>query len=304
MIGESHSGKSMFLRLLRATGGSYAGGLDPQSLKSDPHGGDRARGDLLDLVGKRIVVMPEVGDGAVFDGALFKSMFSGGDTKIFRGLYQKHGRELQFTHMLWSCGNKPYGVSAEDDAAYERTCFVRFAHPLPPGQRDDREEDAAVNSVETRAALLAAMVAGFTRLYREKHGELVPPDEIRRETAKVRDQLNAYTPIVEPDDPDETIWEFTGNHGDGVLCSEAWEQARGHRAAALGRALPAVNREKGLFEAAMTQRGAQRAQARTRFNNREYWRGVRWADQYVEQGYRVTQPNWDATKGATDDMPG
>ena len=301
LIGESHSGKSMFLRLLRATGGSYAGGLDPQSLKMDPHGGDRARDDLLDLMGKRIVVMPEVSDGAVFDGALFKSMFSGGDTKKFRGLYQKHGREVHFTHMLWSCGNKPYGVSAEDDAAYERTCFVRFAHPLPPSQRDDREEDAAVNSVETRSALLAAMVAGFTRLYREKHGELVPPDEIRRETAKVRDLLNAYAPIVEPDDPDETIWEFTGNHSDGVLCSEAWTLARDARV--LGRALPNnVSREKGLFESAMLQRGAQRAQARTRFNNREYWRGVRWAEQFVTANYGVvTLPNWDTTKVAADD---
>ena len=35
-----------------------------------------------------------------------------------------------------------------------------------------------------------------------------------------------------------------------------------------------------------------------------FWRGVRWADQFVEQGYRVTLLKWDTTKRATDDMQG
>jgi phage/plasmid-associated DNA primase len=295
IIGESNSGKSMLLRLLRATLGGYSDAMDADSLKPDERGGNRPRSDLLDLRGKRLAVMAEVGDGAVFDGALFKSMFSGGDNKKYRGLYEKHGRELEFTHMLWTCGNKPYGVRADDDAAYERALFVRFEHPVPAGERKPQEEEATVNSLAARTALLAEMVEGFTRLYREKHGELIPPDEVKRETAKVRGDLNPYGAILEPDDPADAMWEFTANDSDGVLMTQAWEWARSVREQ--DARLRNITREKSLFESAMEQHGARRTQASTRFKNRQYWRGVRWVATFAANHPRdVTLPDWDQTQ--------
>jgi phage/plasmid-associated DNA primase len=280
--------------------GTYATSLDPASLKADEHGGDRPRSDLLDLRGKRFVVMPEVGSGAVFDGALFKSMFSGGDRKKMRGQHQRHAIDMEFTHMLWSSGNRPYGVSSEDDATWnERFCFVRFEHQVPADDRDDREEDSIVNSVDACSAFITAAVEGFTRLYRDKRGELAPPDFIQHETDTVRETLDPYTAILEPGDPDEQMVEFTGNRKDGVLASELWFWVKDARSEQLGGRMRRVNDEKYAFGQAMIRRKAKLVRSQSRFGNKEYWRGVRWVEGFAKRA-GVTAPDW-TDEGASDD---
>ncbi len=176
-----------------------------------------------------------------------------------------------------------------------------FDHPKEAGSRDDRKEEAAIQSPDARAALLAAAVAGFTRLYSEKHGELVPPDDVKQQTAKVRNDLNPYSAYLDPDDSKNAVLEVTGDRRDGVIASEAWEEVRREHERASGPIRGKVSREKVLFESALEQRGAVLTKSGTRFKNCAYWRGVRWSERVKEAGWGVTWPNWKQTDDEGED---
>ncbi len=170
LLGDSNAGKSMFLRMLRAGAGDYGQELAADALKADEHGAGRTRTDLLDLRGKRAVVIPEVGDGALFGAALFKTMLSGGDVYKTRGAYQRRTQSFPFVCTLWTSGNKPYGLAADDDGAYERIHVIKFGHPLPKTKRRSTEEERIVRSASVHDALLACFLRGFKKLYGARAG--------------------------------------------------------------------------------------------------------------------------------------
>ena len=304
LLGPSNAGKSMFLRILNegageTSRGGYGATLDYHALRPDPHGGGgKHRTDLMDLRVARFLTISEVGGGNVWDGELYKTMLSGGDSWKGRGAYERRTQTFKFTLTMWTSGNKPYGASADDDAAYERTHVIKFEHPMPKEQRSDQREAEIVDPTRTGDAFLACWLRGFARLYGEKGGRLTPPDSVVRETARVRGALNPYTEMLVGDEGG--MVEFTKSANDGVVAEELWTYAREQREIDLGTGRLNVGREKSQLEAAMVALGAVRANGRTRFRNRDYWRGVRWTKRFAAER-RVTMPDWDQTKEANSE---
>src|SRR5678815_4462315 len=268
----------MMLRMLRSHSGGYGSSLKYQALKSDGSGGDKPRSDLVAVRGARILTIPEVGGGALWDTALFKTMLSGGDLYNVRGAYDRRGQSFGFTCTLWTSGNKEYGVESGDDAAYQRVHVIRFDHPMPEAEQDDRAEDRIVDPETTGEAFLAMALRGFTRLYGEQKGRLIPPQSVKDATAASRNALDPWTEVL------EALFVFTGDENDGILKSEAYEFARMLRT----DKVRFTGRDKAEFESAMERRGAEFIKSKARFHNNYSWKNVRWS---VEQS-GVTPPDW------------
>lgn len=289
-LGPSHAGKSMLLRLIKVHAGGYGASLKYSALKPDYHGGgDKPRSDLLGLRGARLLTVAEVDGGTVWDTTLFKTMLSGGDAFSIRGAYEKRGQTFSFTVSLWTSGNDAYGADTSDDAAYERVHVIKFEHPMPEGNRDDAREDEIVDPDRTGAAFLAAALRGFTRLYGEKGGRLVPPDTIRQATQELREELDPFGPIF------EELAIATGDLNDGVLKSElstaakaVWQRDRQHTRWGY--------KVQNRFEDTVERRGGVVKKSSARFNNGQYWQGIRWTSEAVAF-HSVTLPDWKRGDG-------
>lgn len=284
LIGPTHSGKSMTLKLLTRHAGDYAGSLKYNSLMQDRFGaGDKARPDLVRMAKKRIVTVAEVPPNVKFDVALFKSLFSGGDAMLLRTLYDRSGgNDIAFGFTMWMSGNQAYGLDASDEAAYERIAVVKCEHQIAENDRDDAAESATLDPELTGSAFLAWALEGFKRLYRDKRGNLLTPDVVREATKELRDQLDPWTTVI------AQLFEFTGDPNDGILRTEAWTWARHIYTEEFNQRIRSVPVAQAQFEESIQRRGAKAQRSSGKFNNRAMWSGVKWA----EGVSNVTQPDW------------
>lgn len=288
LIGPTNAGKSMTLELFGRMLGDYAGTLKYESIMRNPHrGGDVARPDLWRVRDKRLVTIAEIPPDTHYDTALFKSLLSGGDAQNIRTFYDRTGgRDVTFAFSLWTSGNQPYGPPAGEEAAYERLHVLRCEQQVPRERRDQRKQLLTVDPAVTGDAALAWALRGFTRLYGEKHGLLVPPERVRQSTQGLQDSLDPYAELL---DETETL-TVTGSDDDGVVVSEVWAWVRKMREES-GYRVRNPMREKEALARTLERRGARRYRTSVRFGNREYWRGVRWDPSLIDL-LDVTPPDW------------
>ena len=284
LVGPTHSGKSQTIRMLVRHSGDYAGPLKASSLAIDTRaGGDKARGDLSGVADKRLIGITEVRKDMRFDEELIKTMLSGGDMTKVRDLYERGGgRSVTWGCTLWLSGNHPYGPDSGDDAVWGRLHVIRCEHQVPEEDRNDDIMERTEDPEVTGDAMLAWRVKGFERLYREKRGRLTAPDAVTRATRETRDQTDPWTNAL------EALVEITGDKDDGVKKSELWFWAKSFREGELTDRMRWTIRHHNELEDAVTRRGGRLVRARTRFNNGEYWQGVRWK----QPGEGMTTPDW------------
>lgn len=286
LLGPSGAGKSTWLRFVKVHGGGYSASLKYSALKPDYHGGgDKPRSDLLSVRGARLLTIAEVDAGTVWDTTLFKTMLSGGDQYYVRGVHDRRGQTFSFTVSMWTSGNDAYGADARDDAAYERVHVIKFEHPLPREIRDDAEEDHMINPERTGDAFLAMALRGYSRLYGQKGGRLVPPDSVLEATKGMRDELD---PIKHGLDQ---LVEVTGDPHDGVKVSDLNKAV-----AEVGKSLYPKQQwgYKRYSDIAKTveRLGGRSTRHSNRFGNADYWQGVRW-NFSVTVSVPITMPDWD-----------
>lgn len=285
LIGPTNAGKSMTLELFGNMLGDYAASLSYDSLmKSGRSGGDVPRPDLWRVRNKRLVTVAEVPPDVRYDVALFKTLLSGGDAKHIRTLFDRSGgADIQFKFALWTSGNKPYGPPSSEAAAYERLHVLRCEQQVPREQRRQQKQLLTINPAITGDAALAWAVRGFTRLYREKHGILVPPEKVRRSTDEMQNTLDPWNDAI------ERLFEVTNDPNDGVLKTEAWLFAKAERE--MDAPVRNPRQAQWEYEASLERRVGPARQSMRRWRNARYWPGLRWSQPAAEK-WRVTQPDW------------
>jgi putative DNA primase/helicase len=158
--------KSTFIAAVMAALGEYAVAADFSTwLVQTTTGGNR--GDLVALVGARLVASVEVRKGARFDEAIVKKV-TGGDKLKAAAKYES---EIEFapTWALWFAANDAPTIRDDDEGAWSRVRRVPFTNPLPPDRQDVRMREKLA-APEVRTAVLAWAVEGCLAWQRDGLG--------------------------------------------------------------------------------------------------------------------------------------
>ena len=194
--GPTRSGKSTFAEAVKACMGEYAGTADFSSfLKSrDLKGGDRPRGDLVRLSGRRFVTSIEVDEGKSLAEGLVKNL-TGRDKLAMRDLFQRgmETREVMPSYTLWLMANHRPKVRFDDDAIWERIRQVRFPVHIPEEERDPSIKTTLMDASTSGASVLAWLVRGLDD-YRSRG--LDPPESLRAETNNWRAEMDPLQPFI------------------------------------------------------------------------------------------------------------
>ena len=131
------------------------------------------RGDLVRLLGARLVSSVEVRKGSRFDEAIIKAV-TGGDAITAAAKYEA---ELTFyaTFALWLAANDAPTIRDDDEGAWSRVRRIPFTHPLPKDQQDANMRERLREPAE-RAAILAWAVDGCLAWQRDGMGSCAAVD--------------------------------------------------------------------------------------------------------------------------------
>jgi putative DNA primase/helicase len=161
--GPSKTGKSTLLDAVVYTLGDYARVSNASVLVGEPNkvAGDRARADLVELEGYRVVVIMEFGRHTTLNGEVFKLL---SDRSRFRArdLYQG-GRELSVVGKFLIGSNHLPAMDHEDDAQRNRFQVVPVTRVIPPEKRDPSVKVDLRDPDKHGAVVLSWLVEGFKR---------------------------------------------------------------------------------------------------------------------------------------------
>lgn len=148
------------------------------------------RGDLVRLVGTRLVTAVEVQPGARFDARTIKNV-TGGDKIVAAAKYEG---EIEFTPtftLLFAANDAPR-INTEDGAMWGRAKIIPFEHTVA---NPDETVRTRLQSEECAAAVLAWAVRGCAAW--QKRGLRVAPDTITEAGKKLRDEMDPTNDFFE-----------------------------------------------------------------------------------------------------------
>lgn len=196
------------------------------------------RGDLVRLMGARLVSSVEVRKGARFDEAILKSI-TGGDAITAAAKYEA---ELSFyaSFALWLAANDAPTIRDDDEGAWSRVKRVPFVHPLPK-ERQDPTMRARLREPSARAAILAWAVRGC--LEWQKHG-IGTCAAVETSTAEYRADMDRVAGFFAEHcafEPGARVARASLTHA-----YEEWCKENGVRVPLSGKEMGARLREKGV----------------------------------------------------------
>jgi putative DNA primase/helicase len=196
------------------------------------------RGDLVRLMGARLVSSVEVRKGARFDEAMIKSI-TGGDAITAAAKYES---ELSFyaTFALWLAANDAPVIRDDDEGAWSRVRRVPFVHPLPK-DRQDPTMRAKLREPAARAAILAWAVRGCLAWQKQGIGTCAA---VESSTAEYRADMDRIAGFFEDRcrfASDARIQRAALRHA-----YEEWCKDNGIRAPLVGKEFGARLRDKGV----------------------------------------------------------
>lgn len=180
--GPEAAGKSTFAEALKATLGDYARTTDFETFVQKR--GDRGvPNDIAALVGARLVVSIEVGEGKRLAEGLVKQL-TGGDTVAARFLF---GEFFEFVPQfkLWLAANEAPRIRHNDRAMWRRILRIPFEHIVPEGDRDPTVKATFKDPAVSGPPILAWAVEGCRAWQRDR---LEVPDEVSAATASYREE--------------------------------------------------------------------------------------------------------------------
>lgn len=183
LYGKPDGMKSTFIESVSAALGEYAAGADFTTwLVQTNTGGNR--GDLVALLGRRLVCSVEVRKGAHFDEAIIKRV-TGGDEITAAAKYEA---EITFrpNFALWLAANDAPAIRDDDEGAWSRVRRVPFNNSLPPEKRDPQMR-AKLRAPEVQQAILAWAVRGCLDWQQSGLGSCAAVD---RSSAEYRDEMD------------------------------------------------------------------------------------------------------------------
>ena len=187
LYGIGMSGKSVFIKTMRAVLGDYGMRTPTDTFMKKAAGGEN-RG-LARLKGARFVSASESEDGDRFAAALLKDV-SGDEPIAARALYQEQF-EYHPEYKVWLATNDRPRVSAEDQAIWDRLHLVPFTVRVPDEERD-------VRLMEKLNAELPGILAWAVRGCREwQESGLGMPEEVRAATEEYRAEMDSLGDFIE-----------------------------------------------------------------------------------------------------------
>ena len=157
LFGPPDTGKSRFIGAIKTLFGDYGKTADFSTWCVQTNAGGN-RGDLVDLLGARLVVSVEVRAGAKFDEAILKKV-TGGDDLKFAAKYEK---EIEFKpcFTLLLAANDSPTIRDDDQGVWTRLCRIPFSNTIQKDRQDrNLEEKLAEDAVQS--AILNWAIEGF-----------------------------------------------------------------------------------------------------------------------------------------------
>ncbi len=130
--GEGANGKSTLMSVLDELLGELAAPGAPKLLVLEKHAEHPTQ--VADLLGRRLVICQEIGEGHRLDEALVKQL-TGGDRIKARHMRQDFW-DFDPTHKLWLCANHKPTIRGTDIAIWRRICLLPFDVTIPSERRD------------------------------------------------------------------------------------------------------------------------------------------------------------------------
>jgi putative DNA primase/helicase len=186
---EGRNGKRILTETIARVMGGYAtAGEDDLFLDSRDRAAGAPKQFLLDLAGKRLVLLSETKEGARFNLARIKQL-AGGDMLKARGMFAKRGTELAPTWKFVLSTNRLPHADSDDAAFFERIFIVRFTqrfvtHPDPANVNEHLRDAKLEQTLRAEASgILAWLVRGCLEWQR---AGLNPPESVRAATQEYR----------------------------------------------------------------------------------------------------------------------
>lgn len=187
LIGSGANGKSTMYGAVAAALGDYATVIDPSLLMARDKGGVPGP-ELMELLGARLVIGSETGEGRKLDEPAMKRL-TGGDPITARRLYREPVTWTPSHQLLYVSNHLPK-VRGDDPAVWRRIRVVPFDVVITDEQRDPRLAERLLRQSD---AILAWAIDGY-RDYRE-HG-MQEPSTVVRATDAYRADSDAVSRFV------------------------------------------------------------------------------------------------------------
>jgi putative DNA primase/helicase len=187
-FGAPNCGKSTWLDALRAAMGEYAGVADSSTWLVHTHTGGN-RGDIVDLLGKRLVTTSEFEPGRRFNEKLIKNI-TGGDPVKYAAKYEA---EVEYfpQYKLGFGANIAPEIRHKDDGMWDRCRRIPFTRVIE--KRNPKMKIRLCDPQDVGPEILAWAVQGC--LAWQKHG-LVTPKVVEESTAAYRADMNQVSKFV------------------------------------------------------------------------------------------------------------
>jgi putative DNA primase/helicase len=197
---QGGNGKGVFFRRLRDVMGSYYASLHPQMLMESKFGrsGIGPTPELLNLRGKRLAVASESKKGAEFSMDEIKR-WTGGDPQVGRAMNSDNIVEFVPIFKILFVTNRMPKLSDPTDNAFRRRLrifrflaqFTSVASEVDPSRNifpADPELEQRLKQPEVLSAILAWMVRGAMRFYRNGMTIQYPPEILAEADDYMMDQ--------------------------------------------------------------------------------------------------------------------
>lgn len=261
--GPQGSGKSVFLKILTSIFGSYAGSVSPNALMQPRYSdSDVKMPEVAQLVGVRLIGVPEAGDEFCFNDELLKRM-TGGDILVVRELHKAPIRFYCMGTIFLNGNSIPSSSTHGSKAMMDRMTLIEFGRTIPPEERDTGLDEKLI---EESPGILNWMIEGAQKYL--EHG-LILPDLVQSTCdhyVKSMDDIGLYIEdryVIDPNGSVPTMEFYTGYN--------EWCKAQGGMPKSMKRVSPYME-QKGFL--------------RCRKDNRHCFTGLR----------RVIAPFYDTTE--------
>jgi putative DNA primase/helicase len=189
LYGPRDNGKTTLLATIYNLLDECAALLQIDTLMVKPGGeNSNTQADLADLRGARFVMTSETEQGARLAEAKLKRITQGlGRIKATR----KYENPIEFdeTHKLWIDANYLPVVRSGDEAIWRRLRPIPFSVVIP---REEQDRELSSKLVAEAQGILAWMVAGAARWYREGLGTVSPVEETSSDWRQDMNQVGRF----------------------------------------------------------------------------------------------------------------
>lgn len=189
LFGNGRNGKSVFLDIVGELLGSYASGMQADSLMVKKGGSSGHNEDIARLNGARLVTSSEPNEGVRMDEGLIKQL-TGGDTvsASFKG---GHVFDYKPKYKIWLATNHKPIIRGNDDGIWRRLPLIPFTVQIPLDKVDKNLKEKLMVELP---GILNWAVEGC--LLWQKEG-LVQPTEITSSTKEYRSEMDVVGSFIE-----------------------------------------------------------------------------------------------------------